>query len=719
MKLLLSTVMLCIVVNCFAQKEFNDTSFLQPVEITTVKATDKNPFAKTNLNKEEIKKLNIGQDLPFILNNTASVVVNSDAGNGIGYTGIRIRGTDATRINITLNGIPYNDAESLGAFLVNIPDIASSAGNIQIQRGVGTSANGAGSFGGSINLSTNELNKERKVELNSTAGSYGSFKNTLLFNSGLLKKRFLIDARLSNIRSDGYVDRAASRLKSFFISTAFVTDKSSLRLNVFTGKEKTYQAYYGVSEIGLDTNRTYNSAGTEKPGAPYENQTDNYTQTHYQLFYNHKINAHLKSNIALFLTRGKGYYEQYKASQKLTDYGLSTIGVISNSDLARQLWLDNYFYGSIFSLQYDKNKTQLIVGGGYNRYEGNHFGKVIWTKEQILVPANFKYYNNNARKYDFSIYTKWTQNLHKNVQTFVDLQVRNVNYTINGFRNNPTINVNNNFFFFNPKAGITFSKNNYRLYTSYGRAVKEPNRDDFEATITQQPKPEKLNDIETGIEYKKNKVQAGVNFYYMLYKDQLVLNGKINDVGAATRINVANSYRAGMELFGTIEFNKILSLSANLTLSKNKVKNYTDYIYDYDNNIQIPTFYKEADLSYSPRIISSILLNIAPFKNALIGITGKYVGKQFLDNTSNKNKQLRDFYTQDIRASYSIKGKQFREVNFFVQANNVFSKMYEPNGYTFSYISAGVQTTENFYFPMAPLNFVVGINITPSLLSKK
>lgn len=711
--------MLCAAGFSFGQTTLNDTSYLQPVEVNSVKVAEKNPFAKTNLSKPEIKNLNIGQDLPFILNNTPSVVVNADAGNGIGYTGIRIRGTDATRINVTLNGIPYNDAESLGTFLVNIPDIASSAGSIQIQRGVGTSANGAGSFGGSINLSTNELNKEHNVELNSVAGSYGSFKNTLLFNSGLIDKHFLIDARLSNIRSDGYIDRAASRLKSFYISTAFVTDKSSLRLNIFTGKEKTYQAYYGVSEIGLDTNRRNNSAGTEKYGIPYENQTDNYSQTHYQLFYNHKINAHLKSNIALFLTKGKGYYEQYEANEALIDYGLPSIGASTTSDVVRQLWLDNYFYGSIFSLQYDKNKTQLIVGGGYNRYEGNHFGKLIWVKEQAIVPIGFKYYDVTARKYDFSIYTKWTQNLHKNLQTFIDLQVRNVNYTINGFRNNPALNVKNNFLFFNPKAGITFSKNNYRLYASYGRAVKEPNRADFEATVMQQPKPEKLNDIETGIEFKKNKVQAGANLYYMFYKDQLVLNGKINDVGAATRINVAKSYRVGVELFGNIQFNKILSLTGNLTLSKNKVKNYTDYVYDYDNDKQIPTFYKEADISYSPTIISSIALNITPFKNALLGLTGKYVGKQFLDNTSNKNRQLRDFYTQDIRASYSIKGKQFSEINFYVQANNVFSKIYEPNGYTFSYISGGVQTTENFYFPMAPLNFVIGINLTPNLLKKK
>lgn len=711
--------MLCLVVHSFAQKQFNDTSFLQPVEITTVKATEKNPFAKTNLTKEEIKKLNIGQDLPFILNNTPSVVANSDAGNGIGYTGIRIRGTDATRINVTLNGIPYNDAESLGTFLVNIPDIASSAGSIQIQRGVGTSANGAGSFGGSINLSTNELNKERNLALNSIVGSYGSFKNTLLFNSGLIGQHFLVDARLSNIRSNGYIDRADSRLKSFYISTAFVTDKSSLRLNIFTGKEKTYQAYYGVSETGLDTNRTYNSAGTEKPGTPYENQTDNYTQTHYQLFYNHKINPYLKTNIALFLTRGKGYYEQYKASQKLSNYGLPAFGSITRTDLVRQLWLDNYFYGTVFSLQYDKNKTQVIVGGGYNRYEGDHFGKLVWAKEQAAVPTNFKYYDNDAHKYDFSMYTKWTQNLHKNVQTFVDLQVRNVQYSINGFRDNPTLNVQNNFVFFNPKAGVTYSKNNFKMYASYGRAVKEPNRDDFEATITQQPKPEKLNDIETGIEFKKNNIQLGANIYYMFYKDQLVLNGKINDVGAATRINVANSYRAGIELFGSVQINKTFSVVGNLTLSKNKVKNYTDYVYDYDNDKQIPTFYKEADISYSPTVISSIALNIVPFENAFIGFTGKYVGKQFLDNTSNKNRQLRDFYTQDVRASYSLLGKQFKEVNFFVQANNIFSKKYEPNGYTFSYISGGEFTTENFYFPMAPINFVIGVNLTPNLNRKK
>ncbi len=715
--LILCVSIFCFAANSFAQKNknFNDTSYLQPVEITAVKAQDKNPFAKTNLLKEDIKKLNIGQDLPFILNNTPSVVVNSDAGTGIGYTGIRIRGTDATRINVTLNGIPYNDAESLGTFLVNIPDISSSAGSIQVQRGVGTSANGAGSFGGSINVSTNELNKKSNLELNSTAGSYETFKNTLIYNSGILGKHFTVDARMSNIRSQGYIERASARLKSYFLSTAYTTTKSSLRLNVFTGKERTYQAYYGVNQTALDTNRRYNSAGTEKPGTPYNNEVDDYTQTHYQLFNNHSYSPYLKSNIAVFLTKGKGYYEQYKTTVALEDYGLQP----GSTDIIRRLWLDNNFYGSIFSLQYDKNKTQLIAGGGYNRYEGDHYGEVIWAKEQTAVPANYRWYNNTARKYDFSSYLKWTQNIGTYFQTFADVQIRNINYTIIGFRDNPTIKLDKDYFFFNPKAGVTYTKKNFKLYGSYGRAVKEPNRADFEASITDLPKPEKLNDIETGFEWNKSNVKLGANFYYMFYTDQLVLTGKINDVGAYTRTNIPKSFRTGIELFGSAALSKIFSFEGNITLSKNKVINYTEYFDDYDNGGQKSFFYKEADISFSPDIISSITLNVTPTKNLLLNFTGKYVGNQFLDNTSNKNRMLSDYYTQDVKATYTLKGKQISEVNFYVQINNIFSRMYEPNGYTYSYQYQGALTTENFYFPMAPANFIVGVNFMPNISFKK
>ncbi len=720
-RLLLSGGMLCILGTLFAQnkKSFNDTSFLQPVEITTVKAQEKNPFAKTNLSKAEIKKLNIGQDLPFILNNTPSVVVNSDAGTGIGYTGIRIRGTDATRINVTLNGIPYNDAESLGTYFVDIPDLASSAASIQVQRGVGTSANGAGSFGGSLNVSTNEINKERHLELNSTAGSYESFKNSLLFNSGIIDKHFTVDARMSNIRSQGYIERASARLQSYYLSTAYLTDKSSLRLNVFTGKERTYQAYFGVNETALDTNRRYNSAGTEKPGVPYQNEVDDYRQTHYQLFYNHQFNKFLKSNIAVFFTKGKGYYEQYKTDASLEEYGLPNFGAIQTTDLIRRLWLDNNFYGSIFSLQYDKNKTQIVVGGGYNRYEGDHYGEIIWAKEQAAIPVNYRYYSNPAHKYDFSSYAKWTQNISKNFQTFADVQVRNINYTINGFRYNPDLKIKKNYFFFNPKAGITFSKNNYKLYASYGRAVKEPNRDDFEASITSSPKPEKLNDFEAGVESSTTNLKLGANFYYMSYKDQLVLTGKINDVGAYTRTNIPKSYRAGVEFFGSAVLSKTFSLNGNITFSKNKVKDFTEYYDDYDNGGQGSKFYKNADISFSPNVISSLSLNIIPAKSLLLTLTGKYVGDEYLDNTSNNNRRLKDYYTQDVKATYTIKGKNLSEVNFFAQTINIFSRKYEPNGYTFSYVAGGKFTTENFYYPMATANFVFGVNITPNISKKK
>ncbi len=701
---------ICISIFTYAQqlKVFNDTTLLQPVEVNGVKASDKNPFAKTNLSKTDIATQNIGQDLPFILNATPSVVVNSDAGAGVGYTGIRIRGTDATRINVTLNGIPYNDAEGLGTFFVDVPDIASSAGSIQIQRGVGTSANGAGSFGASINISTNEINAKKNIELNSTAGSYETFKNTFTYNSGIFKKHFLIDARASNIRSHGFIDRASSRLKSYYLSTAYIDEKNSVRLNIFTGKERTYQAYFGISEADLKINRRLNSAGTEKPGEPYSNEVDDYMQNHYQLFYNHAFSANLKSSVAVFFTKGKGYYEQYKTDQKLLNYSINSS---TKTDLIRRLWLDNNFYGTVFSLIYNKYNTQIAFGAGANQYDGKHFGQIIWAEKQIEVPTNYRWYNKKSKKTDLSAYTKLTQKLNKNFELFADIQVRNIGYINNGYRKTPDIMVDKNYTFFNPKAGVTFSVDNVKMYASFARAVKEPNRDDFEANPNQQPKPEKLNDIETGIEYKNNQYQFWANFYYMFYKDQLVQTGKINDVGASTRLNVDNSYRAGVELNASSQISKKIALSANLTLSSNKIKNFTEFIFDYDNNINVAKQYSRTDISFSPNVISNISLDITPVKNLVFNLTGKYVSDQYLDNTSNKSRRLHDFYTQNVKATYTLKAKQFSEVKFFVQGINIFGKKYEPNGYSFSYISGGDTYTENFYYPMATANFMFGVSI--------
>ncbi len=717
MKLFFLTALCVASSACFAQKEkkFNDTTLLQPVEINAVRAADKAPFAKTNISKKEIEKNNLGQDLPFLLNQTPSVVVNSDAGTGVGYTGIRIRGTDATRINVTLNGIPYNDAESQGTFFVDLPDFSSSANSIQIQRGVGTSTNGSGAFGASINVSTNELNKKFYAQINNSGGSFNTWKNTFQFGSGLIGKHFTIDARLSKISSNGYIDRAKSDLKSFYTSAAFTDSKNSLRLNIFSGKEKTYQAWYGVPEYLLSSNRTYNTAGTAQPGNPYANETDNYTQTHYQLFYNHKFNSYWKFNTAVFLTKGNGYYEQYKAAQKLANYGLADYwdGTtnIKKTDLIRRLWLDNNFYGGIFSLQQQKNNSQFIIGGGWNEYDGKHYGEVIWAKVKPAVPAHYHWYNLTAFKNDVSLFTKWTEQWSKNWLSFFDVQFRNVAYSINGFRDNPSLKVKKSYGFFTPKTGVTYTNKSWTAYISYALAAHEPNRDDFEANSNQQPKAELLNDLELGVEKNKALYSFGINFFYMKYKDQLVLTGKINDVGAYTRTNIPNSYRAGVELQGKFIPASWININANATFSKNKIKNFTEYLDDYDNGGQQTNFYKSTDIAFSPGITAGGSINFIPVKNSEISFISKYVGKQYLDNTAKKSRSLNEYYLQDIRLSYLLENKIFRATTIIVQLNNVFDKKYEPNGYSFSYYYNQQLTTENYYFPMAPFNFMVGVNV--------
>jgi iron complex outermembrane recepter protein len=699
----------------WAQKTFNDTSLLQGIEILSVRASATAPFAKTNLSKKEIDKNNLGQDLPFLLNQTPSVVVNSDAGTGVGYTGIRIRGTDATRINVTLNGIPYNDAESQGTFFVNLPDFASSAGSMQVQRGVGTSSNGAGAFGASINVSTNEVNKDFYAELSNSAGSFNTFKNTFRFGSGLLGKHVTIDGRLSRITSDGFIDRATANLKAAYGSIAWVDSKHSLRLNIFTGKEKTYQAWYGVPGYLLDSNRTFNPAGSEQPGKPYDNETDNYQQTHYQLFYNHSINTNWQWSVAGFFTKGRGYFEQYKGGAAFASYGLPDYydgsSTFTKTDLIRRLWLDNNFYGSTFSTKYKKNNTELLLGGGWNRYDGNHFGEVLWAKLTGSIPANYRWYDLTAQKTDASLFAKWTEKLSTRWHGFADLQWRNINYTINGFRNNPTIKTNASFGFVNPKLGVTYAYKGWQVFASYAHAAHEPNRDDFEAAPAEKPKAEKLNDWELGIEKKGKNYLLAANIYYMQYKNQLVLTGKVNDVGAYTRTNIANSYRTGLELQAATTPAKWVAVNANITLSENKIKDFTEFVDDYDNGGQKTNRFNKTDIAFSPAIVINTGISFIPLKNASIGFTGKYVGRQYLDNTGNKNRSLNAFYVQDALISYAIFNKLFKETTLRIQLNNIFSKKYEPNGYTFSYLSGGSLATENFYFPMAPFNFMVGLSV--------
>lgn len=684
--------------------------FLQPLEVKAIRASEKAPFSKTNLSREEIEKNNLGQDLPFILNQTPSVVVNSDAGNGVGYTALRIRGTDATRINVTLNGIPYNDAESLGTYFVDLPDFASSVNSIQIQRGVGTSSNGGGAFGATLNLSTNSFSEKAYAELNNSIGSFNTFKHTLKAGSGLIGGHFTVDARVSRITSDGYIERAKSDLRSFYFSTAYLNKRSSLRLNIFSGKEKTYQAWYGVPENLLVTNRTNNPAGTEKSGTPYDNQTDNYTQTHYQLFFNHSFQTHWSFSTAAFLTRGKGYYEEYKASQSFSKYGLANAGTTTKTDLVRDRWLDNYFYGQMASLQYKKGGDELTLGGGWTQYDGKHYGTLAWLQTGT-IPPNYRYYDYPATKKDANIYLKWQHSFQNNWTSFADLQYRQVSHDMKGFNGNPTLFVNRQFDFINPKAGLTYNSNGWQVYGSYALGHKEPNREDFQTGLTKQPDAETLHDFELGFDKKSASFHFGANLYYMYYVNQLVLTGQINDVGSFTRINIPKSYRLGIELQGGAIIEKWLNISANLTLSRNKIKSFTEYIDNYDNGGQNAYQRNNTDISFSPAVVAGGTLSILPVNDLELSFIGKYVSRQYMDNSQLVNRSLGAFYTQDIRVSLTLKKFLGSEWHIIGQVNNLFNRKYEPNGYTYSYIYNNQVSTENGYYPMAGTHYLLGINI--------
>ncbi len=686
---------------------------MDPIEINAVRASDKAPFTQTTLSAKALEKLNLGQDIPFLLNQTPSVVIHSDAGNGVGYTGIRIRGTDATRINMTINGIPYNDAESQGLFFVNLPDIMSSVNSLQIQRGVGTSSNGSGAFGATMNLLTNEVREQAYTEISNSFGSFNTWKNTLKTGTGLINNRFTLDARLSQVKSDGFIDRAFSDMQSFYVSGAYLAKKSSLRLNVFSGKEQTYQAWYGVPENKLDADRRFNSAGTERPGSPYDNETDNYKQTHYQLFYNRSLRNNWNLNLAAFYTKGGGYYEQYKANQRYSRYGLNNFisgrDTLRRTDVIRQLWLDNHFYGNTFSFQKKTDKADIIFGGGWNQYDGRHFGELIWGSAG--VPDRHRWYDLDAFKSDRNLYVKWQQELNADWSLFGDLQYRNVRYDLYGFRDNPTLHSRNTWNFLNPKAGVRYSKGLWNAYASLAIANKEPNRDDFEAGAAQQPVHEHLRDLEIGVEKRSAAFSWGATFYYMYYRNQLVLTGKVNDVGAYARTNIPESYRAGLELTATWKPQPWFDISGNLTYSENKIRNFEAFYDDYDNGGQLKETYSSTDISFSPRLTGAATANFRPFRKAEISLLNKYVSRQYLDNTSRLSRSLNPYFLTDVRLSHQILPKFMKEIQLIGQVNNLLNVRYEPNGYTFSYLYGGNMATENFFYPMAGTNFMLAVQL--------
>lgn len=689
------------------------TTLMPTIEIQGIRAEQKYPFTQSMLYKSQISTFNVGQDIPFIMNQIPGAVANSDAGNGVGYTGIRIRGTDPSRINFTVNGIAYNDAESQGVFLVNMPDLLSSTNSIQIQRGVGTSTNGAGAFGATVNILTNEIKEKAYGEINNSIGSFQTFKNTFKAGTGLINNRYTLDVRLSSITSDGYIERASSNLKSFYVSAASIKEKSSLRFNIISGKEKTYQAWYGVSEDQLKINRRFNEAGQRPGNSPYENETDNYWQTHYQLFYNKKINQKWNLNTTLFTTTGKGYYEQYKNGEAFEKYGLTAPvysgNPISETDLIRQLWLDNIFYGTNVSVKHKNEKKEVTLGGNISNYNGNHFGKIIWAN--IGIPKDYTWYDLNALKSEQSIFGKWMEEFG-DIQLFVDIQMRNVQYDIDGFRTNPTLKINQQWLFLNPKAGIRYTKDNISTFLSFAMANKEPNRDDFEAGNQEIPRPERLNDIELGLQKNGKVFRYGVTVYYMDYKDQLILTGKINDVGAYTRTNIPKSYRAGLEIEGVYSFMPWLQLSSNLSLSQNKITAFTEYYDDYDNGGQKQNIYNQSDIAFSPALVNNNILSTSLTKNTELRWISKYVSRQYLDNTSRKDRSLDPYFINDLHLSHQFQTKQVKNISITFQLNNLFDVHYSPNGYTYSYLYGGELIKNNYYYPMAGRNWMLALNIT-------
>lgn len=693
------------------------SSFL--ADEVVVQATRASTNAATtfkNLSSDDIARNNLGQDLTYLLNQTPSVVVSSDAGAGVGYTNMTIRGSDSQRINVTINGIPYNDSESQGSFWVNMPDFASSVDNIQIQRGVGTSTNGAGAFGASVNIQTNQRIDTAYGELDNSFGSYNTWKNTVKLGTGLVNNKFSLDARLSQVKSDGYMDNAFSDLKSFYVSGAWYGEKSFLRANVFSGKEKTYQAWNGVPEELLKTNRTYNEFD-------YEDQTDNYTQTHYQLLYSNQLSSKLLLNGALHYTRGLGYYEEYEDDAAFADYVLDPVVVgeetIETTDLVRRRWLDNNFYGLTYSLNYrPTNLLNLTLGGAYNEYKGDHYGEVIWATYSSNLNLGDKYYLNDATKKDFNIYAKGDYKWG-NLNFFGDIQYRKVNYNLSGDnRDLSVLEQEAKYNFFNPKVGLSYSfDNNSNVYASVAMANKEPVRRDFtDSSPLSRPLPERLTDIEMGYRISSSNFNVGINGYAMLYKDQLVVTGQINDIGSAVRENVDKSYRIGAEVDASWQPFANFTWRATASFSQNKIKDYTFYTDIYDANWDVTDQKAETlsrtDIALSPNTILSNEFAYILFKRAELALISKYVSRQYLDNTANEGKSIDPFFTSDLRLSYQTPVKGLKNLGITIKVNNIFNELYESNGYTFGYFNPeGQLETYNYYFPQATRNLLLGLNL--------
>ncbi|AXJ02452.1 iron complex outermembrane recepter protein [Cyclonatronum proteinivorum] len=687
------------------------TQLSDAVIVSAIRSDESTPMSFTNVSREQIEERNLGQDLPFLLQSAPSVLASSDAGAGVGYTGIRVRGVDPTRINVTINGIPLNDSESHGVFWVNMPDFASSVESLQIQRGVGTSTNGQAAFGASINISTGALNYDPYAEVTNAVGSYNTRRHTLRAGTGLLNNGWAFDARLSHIESDGYIDRAFSDLSSYAVTASRYSDRSLLTFKILSGREQTYQAWNGVPESALADNRRMNEF-------TYENQTDNYRQDHYQLHYSYRLTDNWLANASLHYTYGRGYFEEFRANDRLSTYGIEPFvlsdELITRTDIIRRRWLDNHFYGFVLNTEYSTDRFRLVAGGAYNEYDGDHFGEVIWARFANNINIRDRYYDNNGFKTDGNLFAKLTWNLSDRLSVYGDAQIRRIYYEFLGFdRTLDEITQDHELWFFNPKAGLVYQlAPGQRLYTSFSVAGKEPTRREYtRSTPDSRPSPERLYNLEAGWQADFGNASAGINFYYMHYVDQLILTGEINDVGQAIRNNVPESHRAGVELEGALRLTDWLQWSGNLTLSQNRIPEYTEFVDNFDTGIQEQIEHRNTDISLSPGLISNSQFRLT-YGNFTADFMSRFVSRQYLDNTSNRDRSIDPFFVSDLRLSYNTSRLPYaNRVNLSLLVNNIFNELYESSGYTFGWIAGGAEQRFNYFYPQAERNFLLQLSL--------
>ncbi len=706
-------------------------AFLQDeVVIRSTRLKADSPATFTLVDKDRLKRENTGTDLPYLLQTTPSVVVTSDAGSGIGYTGIRIRGSDITRINVTLNGIPVNDAESHIVYFVNLPDLASSVENIQIQRGIGTSSNGAAAFGASINIQTAQRSQEAYTTYDGSIGSFNLFKNTLSFGTGIGKHGFSFDGKLSKISSDGYVDRASSDLKSYYLAASWANDKTYAKLLTTSGKEKTYQSWYGIPKDSLLTNRRYNPAGEmlDYDGnliGYYDNQTDNYQQDYYQLHLAHQLKPDWLLSGAAFLTKGEGYYDSWKNNRKFSEYGLPNVIIgdteIKRTNLIQQKWLDNNFYGLQASLMIEKPLYEISFGSGWNRYEGDHFGYISWAEISSGLDLKQPWYFNNSVKTDFNNFVKASLDFGRHIKLYADMQLRAIDYAIQGQHDNLLpMDQQHKYLFFNPKAGVFYKLNKQQgIYLTLAKSHREPNRNAFkDADPGEEVKAERLFNIESGYKLQNNNIRFEANLFHMLYKDQLVLTGKINSTGAAILTNVPDSYRSGLETSLFARLHEKVHATIHLSVSRNKIKNFVEYVDNWnywDDPENEPYQYSfergTTDISFSPSVVGGAQIDYQAYKRLLISYYSSYVSRQYLDNTSTKSRSLDPYHIGKLLLSADISGKILKDAAIQLSLNNLFNEKYASNGWVYRYIYNDEPGLEDGYFPQAGFHWMLQLRI--------